>query len=237
MLEHFEHPYSLLFLTLGGSRAYGIASDASDYDVRGVHRLSLPHLLGLGGGGDTVEIRPEERTEVATHDLRKFILLLLKGNGNVLETLYAPTVFLDHPLRSELGALAQGCISKRCAAHYRGMAYNQPLALQKNEVKRLLHCYRCLLTGIHLMRTHKLVLDVPTLAKEYGYGEVFSLIEAKRAGETAVSVSGHQFALEQLNDILDEETELSKLPDFTSKQTRDDLEHLLLRVRMEDRDL
>lgn len=41
-------PDPLLFATLGGSRAFGCASPTSDFDIHGVHLLSLPTVLGLG---------------------------------------------------------------------------------------------------------------------------------------------------------------------------------------------
>jgi len=97
IVEH--HPYPVLFATVGGSRAFGCASPESDYDVHGVYLLPLEEVLGLGRPNETLEQKtehPEEQVEVdiATHDLRKFVMLLLKGNGNVLEDLYSPLVVI-----------------------------------------------------------------------------------------------------------------------------------------------
>ena len=92
-----QHPYPLLFATITGSHAFGIASPLSDFDVHGVHLLPISEVLGLGIAHETIERKAlhdenGQGIDIATHDLRKFVLLLLKGNGNVLEDIYSPLV-------------------------------------------------------------------------------------------------------------------------------------------------
>mgnify|MGYP003387331687 CR=1 FL=1 len=49
------HKYPLVFATVSGAHLYGFPSPDSDYDLRGVHQLPLPVVLGLGVPHETVE--------------------------------------------------------------------------------------------------------------------------------------------------------------------------------------
>src|SRR5271165_5213075 len=79
-----NHPYPLLFATISGAHLYGFPSPDSDYDLRGVHILPLPKIVGLEVRDETVQ---DERIieglemDIVSHDVRKFFQLLLKKNG------------------------------------------------------------------------------------------------------------------------------------------------------------
>jgi len=234
------YPYPLLFASVTGSHAFGYATDFSDYDIHGIHLLPLSHVLGLSATtSETLELKidtMEPGLDIATHDLKKFIFLLLKGNGNVLEDLYSPLVLRTSPVHEELKVLGKGCISKMSANHYAGMAFNQQRRMQLNDVKKLLHCYRCLLMGIHLMRSGTLVLDIATLAREYQHPQVLSVINAKQSGVEGlggIEMREHTAIIEELYSRLDVEAAQSQLPDRTPQDVRDELERLLIRVRLE----
>lgn len=237
------YPYSLLYATGTGSYAFGYASLTSDLDVHGAHLLPLDWVLGLGSRtGETLE-RKEPATsqhpalEIATHDLKKVIQLALKGNGNILEDLYSPLVIVTSPEHQQLQDLARGCLTRRCAAHYKGMAFNQQRNLTEQPVKRLLHAYRCLLMGIHLMRAGALELHLPTLAEEAGCRQVQELIALKAASPTPTlseqAVAKHQAAIAALTSDLDQAAQRSALPEQPERSTRQALEVFLLRVRLE----
>ena len=236
------HPYPLLFATITGSHAFGCASPESDYDVHGAHLLSIEEVLGLGQPGETIERKGEapdgRETDIATHDLRKFVVLLLKGNGNVLEDLYSPLVICSSPAHEKLKRLAQGCITKQLAHHYKGMAFNQQRRMKANELKKYLHLYRCLLMGIHLMRTGELLMDLPELADLYSVPAVHTLIDYKLQGFDFVpdsaeeSAEGHFARGAQLTAQLEEARQASRLPEQPSEETRQALEDLVIAVRL-----
>src|SRR6478752_343091 len=118
-------PCPLLFATVSGAHLYGFPSRDSDVDLRGVHVLPAEDLVGL---------RPPEETrsrmwdhdgtemDLVTHDLRKFVRLMLKPNGYVLEQLLSPLVVHTTPLHAELAALAPSVTTRNHAHHYRGFA-------------------------------------------------------------------------------------------------------------------
>ncbi len=233
-------PDPLLFATLGGSRAFGCASPTSDYDIHGVHLLSLAAVLGLGEQTATREWKMPApggaEIELVTHDLRKFVQLLLKGNGNVLEDLFSSQVVFSSPLHEELKTLGTGCITRRVALHYQGMAHNQQRRMKADNLKQFLHQYRCLLMGSHLMRTGQLVLDLPQLAEDAQVSIVYDLIAWKRAGfdfipdPQAVVWCTQDLALRI--DQLEQAREESHLPDAPSETTREQMNALVIRARL-----
>jgi uncharacterized protein len=169
-----SQPYPLLFATVSGAHLYGFPSPDSDYDLRGVHVLPLPEVVGLSEGQQTIEVSRHEaelELDLVTHDIKKFFGLLLKRNGYVLEQLYSPLIVQTTPEHEELKAIAKGCITRYHSHHYLGFAKTQWRLFSQAEqprVKPLLYVYRVLLTGIHLMRSGEIeanLLKLNELAK------------------------------------------------------------------------
>src|SRR5204862_2197202 len=123
-----QHPYPLLFATISGAHLYGFPSPDSDFDLRGVHVLPLHEVIGLRTGQATVERAGAESgldLDLVTHDVAKFVRLLLHPNGYVLEQLMSPLVVVTSPEHDELRALGRRCITQRHVRHYLGFAATQ----------------------------------------------------------------------------------------------------------------
>ncbi|WP_371628741.1 DNA polymerase beta superfamily protein [Streptomyces sp. NBC_00341] len=150
-----RHP--LLFATVSGAHLYGFPSKDSDVDLRGVHLLPAADLLGLREPEETRSRMWDQdgvEMDLVTHDLRKFVRLMLKPNGYVLEQLLSPLVAHTSAAHAELVALAPAVLTRNHAHHYRGFANTQWRLFEKTgELKPLLYTFRALLTGIHLMRS------------------------------------------------------------------------------------
>ncbi len=112
-----DHRYPLLFATVSGAHLYGFPSPDSDWDLRGVHVLPAREVVGLLPVEETVQATTNQGVEVdlVTHDLRKFLALLLRPNGYVLEQLFSPLVVHTTPEHAELTALAPACLTRRAA--------------------------------------------------------------------------------------------------------------------------
>lgn len=234
--------YQLAFASVTGSYAYGCHSPSSDYDIHGVHLLSVQEILGLDQTCETIERKVEhpgedvEELDIATHDLRKCVRLLLKGNGNVLEDVYSPLVISSSSIHEELRDLGQGCITKQLALHYKGHAFNQQRRMKLNNLKQFLHMYRCLLMGLYLMQTGTLEMHLPSLADEYSYPAVHDLIAYKLAGFDFIpgnALAGHFQNVETLLVRLDMARERSHLPEKASATIHKQLEDFVIRVRLE----
>jgi len=238
--EVAAHPYPLLFATVSGAHLYGFPSPDSDFDLRGVHVLSLSQVLGLDPPEETLtlsHVRGGAEVDLVTHDARKFFKLLLRSNGYVLEQLYSPLVVATTPAHAELKEIARGCITRRCLRHYAGFAWGQWDLFTKEtprRVKTLLYVFRVLLTGIRLLRTGDLNANLLECNAEVRLPYIDELVVRKREGTEKAGLGEADFAFYQsefqrLLAELEASAATSPLPEDTA--CRDDLNDLLLRLR------
>lgn len=73
----------LMFLTIGGSHAYGTNVEGSDVDIRGVALNSKEDLLGMSEFEHKIDVE----TDTTIYSFNKFARLVSSGNPNVLELL------------------------------------------------------------------------------------------------------------------------------------------------------
>ncbi|MFC8274713.1 DNA polymerase beta superfamily protein [Streptomyces sp. NPDC057271] len=184
-----EQPDPLVFATVSGAHLYGFPSRDSDVDLRGAHRLPVESLIGLREPEETrsrMWDRDGVEMDLVTHDVRKFVRLMLRRNGYVLEQLLSPLVVHTSEAHAELISLAPRVLTSHHAHHYRGFAGTQWRLFEKTgELKPLLYTFRALLTGIHLMRSGEIQAHLPTLLGEVAEAPAYvgELIEAKAAAE------------------------------------------------------
>ncbi|MCF2530757.1 nucleotidyltransferase domain-containing protein [Yinghuangia soli] len=242
-------PDPLVFATVSGAHLYGFPSRDSDIDLRGAHLLPLSELVGLREGEQTrVRIWTADapdgdpagvENDLVTHDLGKFVRLLLRRNGYVLEQLLSPLVVHTIPAHAELVELAPGLVTRHHAHHYAGFARTQTRLYERTgELKPLLYPFRVLLTGIYLMRSGEVVADLPALAAicpAEAPAYVPDLVAAKREAEhgsahglVAPTVAGTDIV--RLHAALDAAQAVSALPARPSGH--DALHDLLVRARL-----
>ncbi|MFC4612987.1 DNA polymerase beta superfamily protein [Streptomyces maoxianensis] len=235
-----EQPDPLLFATVSGAHLYGFPSRDSDVDLRGVHLLPVEELLGLSEPDETrsrMWDRDGVEMDLVTHDVRKFVRLMLRRNGYVLEQLLSPLVVHTSDAHAELTALAPGVLTSHHAHHYRGFANTQWRLFEKTgELKPLLYTFRALLTGIHLMRSGEVQAHLPTLLGEVDApGDLPRLIAAKADAEhrpaSGVDRKRVRADVEALHEALEEARLASPLPDEPTAY--DALRDFVIRVRLE----
>ncbi|WP_338899081.1 nucleotidyltransferase domain-containing protein [Streptomyces sp. TG1A-60] len=235
-----EQPDPLLFATVSGAHLYGFPSRDSDVDLRGVHLLPTAELIGLREPEETrsrMWDRDGVEMDLVTHDLRKFVRLMLRRNGCVLEQLLSPLVVHTSEAHRELIALAPGALTRHHAHHYRGFGITQWRLFEKTgELKSLLYTFRVLLTGIHLMRSGEVRAHLPTLLPEIGEAPEYlpDLVAAKAArehGKAEVDQERVAEDVERLQRVLDEEQALSALPE--NPAAYDALHDFVVRVRLD----
>ncbi|MCT4357303.1 nucleotidyltransferase domain-containing protein [Streptomyces sp. Je 1-79] len=207
-----EQPDPLVFATVSGAHLYGFPSRDSDVDLRGAHRLPVEGLIGLREPEETrsrMWDRDGVEMDLVTHDVRKFVRLMLRRNGYVLEQLLSPLVVHTSDAHAELVSLAPRVLTGHHAHHYRGFAGTQWRLFEKTEeLKPLLYTLRALLTGIHLMRSGEVQAHLPTLVGEVAEAPAYvgELIEAKAAaehGRAAVDLGRVREDVEALHGVLD----------------------------------
>jgi hypothetical protein len=233
-----DHP--LLFATISGAHLYGFPSPDSDVDVRGSFVLPLDALLGLKSVEETVtRTYQHEGREVdfVAHDVRKFVQLMLRKNGYVLEQLYSPLVVQGGEALEELRELGRGCIVRHLVHHYRGFARNQMELLQKQQpprLKDLLYVYRVLLTGIHVLQTGEIESNLRHLNDHFHLPDIEDLIARKIAEDAplaAEEIEARRPRLEELFARLDSAFEKSALPEQATNFAA--LHDFVIRIRKE----
>lgn len=234
-------PYPLLFATVSGAHLYGFASPDSDYDLRGVHVLPANEVVGLSTGDETLGMTEMHRgleVDLVTHDLKKFIRLMLKKNGYVLEQLYSPLVVHTTPEHSRLKALGKDCITRYHSYHYLGFSKTQWRLFQKEQpprVKPLLYVFRVLLTGIHLMRSGEVEANITRLNEGFKLPYIDELVKRKVEGKEKVLLENADMEFYEgeylrLRAMLEEAHLESKLPERAT--ALGGLNELLVEIRL-----
>lgn len=110
-----------------GSRAWGFPSPDSDYDCRFIYLRRAIDYLSLKAPRDVIERPLTPVFDVNGWDLRKALLLLLKGNAVLGEWLDSPIVYRgDAEFRAEMKALVVRVASRvQTLRHYHGVGSGQ----------------------------------------------------------------------------------------------------------------
>lgn len=174
-----------LFVTVSGAHLYGFPSPDSDVDLRGCHRLPLESVVGLALPVETVDRMTEIdgiEVDIVSHDIGKYLRLLVKNNGYVLEQIFSPLVVEGSDFLAELKSIAGRCITRHHYHHYRGFYGTQRKLIEKEKNKRaksVLYAYRVLMTGIHLMQTGRIEANIVRLNETFQLTFIDELIAAK----------------------------------------------------------
>lgn len=154
-----DYPEHTVLSVVVGSRAYGLETEASDTDRRGVFavpaalfwRLDKPptHLDGP---------RPEQ----FSWEVERFCVLALQANPTVLECLWSPIVELATPVGQELRALRGAFVSRRARETFVEYAEAQfrRLKPERPNHKQAMHMIRLLLSGRHLLEHGEPLVEV-----------------------------------------------------------------------------
>lgn len=147
-----------------GSRAFGLATDGSDTDLRGVF-LAPTALYWRFDKPPTHVDGPAE--EQFSWELERFCELALRANPNILECLHSPLVERVDDTGRELLALRDAFLSRRVHETFVRYAVGQRRKLDADvrqygapRWKHAMHLLRLLATCRDLLRTGRLVTDV-----------------------------------------------------------------------------
>ena len=203
----FEH---VIYRCVVGSRAYGLSSDDSDTDLRGVYLAPAELQWSLFGVPEQLE---DKENEECYWELQKFIQLALKANPNILECLYTPLVEHATPLARELLAMREKFLSKLAYQTYNGYVLSQFRKLEQDlrtrgeiKWKHAMHLVRMLLSGVHLLKHRAVLVDV---------GEHRDALLAVKRGERAwEDVNAWRLELHKQFDAAFQQTELPERPDY-----------------------
>jgi len=144
-MKTIEEKYGvkILFLIESGSRAWGWASEDSDFDMRGVYIQDYNQLEYRS----QINLKHQDK-DVELWDLKKFLTLMAKSNPSVWEWLSSDIVYIDHPVRKNLQKMFKKSYSRfALQKHYSSMArdnFNKYINLigDKANLKKYLYVLR-----------------------------------------------------------------------------------------------
>ncbi|TCO47105.1 hypothetical protein EV646_106345 [Kribbella antiqua] len=166
-----------IYAAVVGSRAFGLDTDTSDTDTRGVYVAPTESFWSLAKPPTHVD-GPEP--EWFSWEVERFCELALKANPNLLEVLHSPLVVRQTPLGEELVGLRESFLSQLVYQTYSGYVLSQFKKLEADfrrdgapKWKHVMHLLRLLLAARTLLLEAKLIVDVGPhrerlLAVKYG---------------------------------------------------------------------
>ncbi|WP_405857924.1 nucleotidyltransferase domain-containing protein [Streptomyces sp. NBC_01515] len=166
-----------IYACVMGSRAFGLATDGSDTDRRGVFVAPTPLFWRFDKPPTHIEGPAEEQF---SWELERFCELALRANPNILECLHSPLVERVDATGRELLALRDAFLSRRVHETFTRYALGQRKKLEVDirthgapRWKHAMHLLRLLTSARDLLRTGTLRIDVgdqraPLLAVKRG---------------------------------------------------------------------
>jgi uncharacterized protein len=120
-IDRIKDDGMLVFEVITGSKAYGLDTEKSDTDIRGVFVLPKDRYYGLDYTGQV----SNETNDIVYYELKRFLELLSRNNPNMLEMLDTPAncVLYRHAIMDmiKLGMF----LSKLCQQTFANYAYTQ----------------------------------------------------------------------------------------------------------------
>lgn len=76
---------NIVLLVVAGSHGYGLNTEESDLDIRGISMGTLGSILGL----ESFDVFEDKKTDTVIYSMKRFVELAMKGAPNVLEILFS----------------------------------------------------------------------------------------------------------------------------------------------------
>ncbi len=213
----------VIYRVAAGSRAFGLATETSDEDRRGVYLPPAELHWSLFKPPEQIESETTDVEEVCW-ELEKFLRLALQANPNILETLWTPTILYADETGRELRGLRDAFLSRHLYKTYSGYVLSQFRLMTKRfekqreyKAKHAMHLIRLLYSGIHALRTGEILVDVGEHREE--------LLRIRRGELTFEAVRTRALELDQVFQEAFASTQLPERPDY------DRVNRFLIRAR------
>ncbi|TDU81865.1 hypothetical protein EI77_01177 [Prosthecobacter fusiformis] len=159
----FEFEPHVIYRCITGSRAYGLDTETSDTDLRGIYLAPAKLQWSLYGTPEQFE---DNATQSCYWELQKFLVMALKANPNILECLYSPLVEKSTPIADELLAIRDRFLSQMIFQTFNGYALSQFKKIEQDlrnqgqvRWKHAMHLLRLLITGATALREGTVVVQ------------------------------------------------------------------------------
>jgi predicted nucleotidyltransferase len=225
-----EKGFKILYAVESGSRAWGFASQNSDWDVRFIYIHPKDWYLEIDQNKDNYNKILENDIDLSGWDLQKTLKLLRKSNPPLLEWLNSSIVYVEND--SFLKGMKELAIHyfnpKSCMHHYLSMAHNNYNTYLKEDMvimKKYFYVLRSILAAEYIMKHQKIaplefknLLAVSKIPDDV-FSEIQIILEKKRNSIEKDLIPSNKI----LNSYIElKMNELDKfLSSFIFKQQRD----------------
>lgn len=217
-------PENIILEGITGSRAYGLATESSDTDIKGVYVLPTKKILSIGFDIQHTT-KDNNDPDWVYHEVGKFMKLVMSGNPTVTELLYLDEYTVMTPIGQLLidnraAFLSTQAIDKA----YRGYAFSQAKKLNnrteqgldgydsglKNRfAKHTRHCFRLLMQARQLLETGTLDVKVTPEQREYLFA-----MGGRTADEVVEEFMRQDAEFENIKSVLPDKPDVDKLNDI-----------------------
>lgn len=218
-------PSQIVLEGVTGSKAYGLDTEKSDTDIKGVYQLPTKDVLSIGFNLQKTT-KDHVDPDWVYHEVGKFMQLVLAGNPTVTELLYLESYTQLNEIGKMLIDNRESFLSTSAVMNaYRGYAFSQARklndrtevgmdgyasSLKNRYAKHTRHCFRLLLQARELLETGTLHVKVTPEQREWLFemGEqdadtvVNKFMEMDAEFDNIKSVLPDKPDIEKLNDLL-----------------------------------
>lgn len=206
----FDLEPHVIYRCIVGSRAYGLDTEASDTDLRGIYLAPADMQWSLFGAPEQFE---DNASQSCYWELQKFIVMALRANPNILECLYSPLVEKVAPIAEELLSQREHFLSQMVFQTFNGYALSQFKKIEQDlrnqgqvKWKHAMHLLRLLISGAATLRECRVPVRV-----EHHRDELLAVKHGERTWE---QVDAWRLSLHRDFERALAETKLPERPDY-----------------------
>lgn len=148
----------IIYAAESGSRAWGLASPDSDYDVRFVYVQPREEYLRIDEQPDFIEWQLDAVYDINGWDLKKTLSQIASGNATVFEWMNSPVVYRTSQQWENMCPVFRQYFSQKAAVrHYFGIAvktFTKYLQDEKVRYKKYFYALRPLLAARYIENRH-----------------------------------------------------------------------------------
>lgn len=153
-IEFLKQNNHFLFQAIAGSKSFGLATETSDTDIKGVYFLPKKEFFGLNYNPQIAN----ETNDIVYYEIGRFVELLQKNNPNILEILATPDDCILYKNRLMDLLQPEDFLSKLCKDTFAGYAISQ-IKKAKGLNKKILN---------PMDKERKSILDFCYILQNYG---------------------------------------------------------------------
>ena len=207
ILKQIEKYYDvkILLAVESGSRAWGLASPDSDYDVRFIYVRKLKDYLRLDEVRDVIELPINDELDINGWDLKKTLQLLYRSNPTLFEWFSSPIVYMETPFAVQFREMMNDYFSgKKGVYHYISMAernYREYLRAEMVKVKKYFYVLRPVLACSWILKKNT---PPPMLFSELASAELPEFLRPEVDRLLEIKINSPEVKLIHKIDILNE---------------------------------